>query len=298
MRHISASVLLFMSSIIGPPDALGQTSARISVDSVRVAVRELGLGAPSGARTLAMRIETIRRYGCLGYGIEHEFSRRADTLAFVLTRIIGPSRNVCLTQFAPAGLSRELPISAGHYTVIIREQSEQDLLDLDVTDSSFALSAKRVSFVVPDERLWWRFHSQAMALFCQNVNVARPVCDDVRRWLSTQAGVRELRFDQAGVNPYWPYSGDWSHSEARRGKSAGSDIAVSTFTYADDRILAVIQRCFPEIAAAIHNAVGVSLTLATGNGEQVRASSTRTNDEPHIEMPERVTTGPLCNGAR
>jgi hypothetical protein len=227
-------------------------------------------------------METVRQYGCLGFGIDHAFSQRGDTLLVELFGVSSPT-GVCPTALGPAVLRRELHLTPGRYALVIDYRGASDRLEVALTDSSMALTTIRGSFVEADERLRWRYPHRSFALYCQNVQVAQPVCEDVERWLSRQPGIFPLRFSPKGLNPYRP------------GVNT-SDEKVAFFRYADDRALERVRRCFAEIETRIRDAVGVALTVQTWTGADVTAWSGRSYDQPHIMMPAQVTAGPRCGG--
>jgi hypothetical protein len=281
--HLTRMALAIVAACIGTSSLSGQVARGDSIRKIRLVVEEGAPDKPHKEHALSLHMATIDQYPCLGFGIGHSFTRRRDTLEFVLSRIVAPNGD-CYAAIGPAELRRELPDSAGHYTLLIGTRTTQDRLELDISDSSFVLIAKRVSFTTADERLWWRRPPQSMAFYCENVNVALPVCDDIKRWLTVRPDVHRLRFGETGVNPYWPDS------------SKTPDFTVATFRYVDDSVLRVIRRCFAEVDTKIKEAVGVSLTIQTWKGERITAWSKRSYDEPHIPIPKRVTDGPACVG--
>jgi hypothetical protein len=283
-RHLTRIAMAIAAGCLGPSSLTAQVARGDSIGKIRLVVEEGAPDNPYKEHALSLHMATIDQYPCLGFGIGHSFTRRQDTLEFVLSRIVAPIGDLCNTAIGPAELRRELPVSAGHYTLLIGTRTTRDRIELDVTDSSFVLMAKQPSFIALDERVWWRRPTKSMAFYCQNVNVALAVCDDIKRWLAARADVQRVRFAGAGVNPYWPDS------------SKTPDLTVATFRYVDDSVVRAIRRCFAEVDIKIKQAVGVSLIIQTWKGERITAWSKRSYDEPHTAIPKRVTDGPACVG--
>jgi hypothetical protein len=251
------------------------------IERVRLTVRD-EIWIHDRPPTLVLVMETVRQFGCLGFGIDHAFRQRADTLYLELFGIPSGPR-ACPAMIGPAVLRRELHLAPGRYRLTIDYRGTSDLFELALTDSSSALTTERGSFVDADQRLRWRYPRRSFVLSCQNVQVAQPVCNDVARWLTHQSGIAALQFSPQGLNPYRP-------------GTTNPDEKVVFFRYTGDRALARVRRCFAEIETAIREAVGVALTVQTWTGVQVMAWSRRSYDQPHIAMPERVTAGPGCRG--
>lgn len=251
-----------------------------SLERVRLTVRD-EIWMQGKSPTLVLAMETVRQYGCLGFGIDHAFSRRDDTLQVELFGVSSP-KGPCPAALGPALMRRQLHLASGQYTLAIGYHGAWDLFDLVLTDSSAALATERSSFVEADQRLWWRYPPRSFALYCQNVHVARTVCDDVEHWMGHQSGISSLQFSPQGVDPY-------------RAGARNPDETVAFFRYTADRDLAGVRRCFAEIETVIGRVVGVALTVQTWTGVQITAWSGRSYDQPHITMPARVTAGPTCS---
>jgi len=254
----------------------------LPIERVRLTAHEQILaGRPP---TLVLTLETVRQYSCLGFGIDHAFTQRADTLRLTFFGVSAPM-GLCPTAFGPASTSRELHIPPGRYALVIDYRAASDSMALEVTDSSTKPTSERATFVEADERLRWRYPQRTFALFCGSIEVARSVCEDVRRWLLGRAGIAQLYLSPEGLNPYRPEPGK------------NSDEQAAFFRYANQKALGPVRRCFAEIEGQIRQAVGVFLTLRTWTGEQITAWSGRSYDQAHIAVPRRVTAGPTCTGA-
>ena len=254
------------------------------VGRIRLAVREPRREQGRNARALVFSMYTERQFGCLGYGIAHSFERRGNTLRIVLLGISGPG-GVCPTAVGPAEANLAVNLDAGRYSVVVEAQPDGkiDRLRLEVTDSSFKLVGQQLSFITPDERLWWRYPERVMALTCEGEEIrVRPVCDDFRRWLATRAGISVHRFGPAGVNPFWP-------------DTLSRDRRFWTFRVSDDRALTAVWDCLSEVNLQIQEAVGVGLGIETWKGDRYSIFSRRSFHERHIEIPQRVTAGPSCS---
>lgn len=233
---------------------------------------------------MVLGIETVQQYGCLGFRIRYSFVRRVDTLRVVLGAIERP-KDLCALMLGPATMGQVLALPSGHYVLLIQGGKVSDQLELVITDSSSNLVSKRTTFVAADERFWWRYPRNSLALFCENsLGVAKSLCADVHGWLTTQPGIVQLYFPPKGVNPYRPDS------------SLSGDQMLSVFRYRDPGALAVVRHCFSEIEVEIRETVGVALTIRTWTGDQITAWSRKSYHEPHIPVPARVTPGPACAG--
>lgn len=282
----SVAFVLALVALAGtrPQSALfAQATSRDSIARVRLVVREQ-IPGQNRPPILVLAMETLRQYPCLGFGVENSFRQRGETLQVGLVRVVAPD-GLCPQMIGPATLTRELHVAPGRYALLINYRSKTDVFTLDVTDSSAAVVTEKASYVEPDTRLRWRFPRRSFALFCENVLVARPVCEDVQRWLRRQVGITQLHLSSGGLNPYRPDS------------SGAPDQKVDVFRYAQDEVLDVVRRCFAEIEKRIRDAVGVFLTLRTWTGEEITAWSRKAYHDPHIPVPERVTAGPACAGA-
>jgi hypothetical protein len=253
------------------------------VGKVRLVVRDPRPEPRRTTRPLILSLETEKQYGCLGYGIWDRFERRDRALRVVLLGIQG-APPVCATAMGPAISSLPMDLEAGRYLLVVEAQSERraDSLWLDVSDSSVKLTAQRLSFITSDERLWWRYPQRVVALTCEGDEVrTRPVCDDFRRWVATRTGITVHAFGLGGVNPFWP-------------DTLKPDRRFYTFRVDDERVLAEIFDCLAEVNLAIKDAVGVGLGIETWKGDRHSIFSSRSFHEKHIEIPQRVTAGPIC----
>jgi len=250
----------------------------LPLEGVRLDLRER-LWTRLKPPTVVLTVETVTTYGCLGYGIDHRFSQRGDTMDLELFGV-SPPMSLCPAMLGPARMLRTLDVPPGHYMLLVRYRESPARFALDVTDSSTKVTTERADFVHADDRLRWRFPPRSLELTCGN---AGPVCDDVGRWLAHQPGISPFSFSPEGLNPYQPDAASDPNPERM------------LFRYANDEALAPVKRCFAEIEGRIREAVGLFLTLQTWKGERITAWSRRSFHEPHIGEPERVTTGPQCS---
>lgn len=245
-----------------------------AVGRVRMEVAEAVWRSPPA---LGITMSTVREFGCLGYAIEHDFRRDGSTLTLELTGVHNPSE-VCPAAIGPARLNRNLRVEPGRYTLVVRSGTLEDRFALEVTPAFTRLAAERAPrFVQADERVRWRFPPGSFALSCTNVQVAKPVCDDLEGWLARQPGIRRLSFGE-GANPYRPE------------RAPRPDEQASFWRY-EGAALGRVRRCLSVVEGEIREAVGVSLRVDTWDGQRITAWSTRSYHEPHIPMPARVTAG-------
>lgn len=244
----------------------------------------LGLGDQIATRLeppkLVLGVSTETTYGCLGYAIDHRLSQRSDTLDLELFGVAPPTGS-CPMMLGPARLERTLDIPPGHYTLVVRYREASGRFALDVTDASTKVTTEMAAFVRADEQLHWRFPPRSFALTCGSES-ARPICDEIGRWLAHQPGISPFSFPPDGLNPYQPDGG------------TDPDPERTLFRYTSDEVLMPVRRCFTEVAGRIREAVGVYVTLRTWTGDQITAWSNRSFDQPHIAVPEHVTAGPGC----
>lgn len=267
------------------PGALrAQTTPDTLFEPVRATVHER-VWVPGVLPSMVLEIQTVRQYSCLGFAIRYSFARRKDTLTVVIGGIERP-KDFCANALGPATMGQVLVLPSGRYVLLIQGGRVSDQLQLVITDSSSNLVTRRATFVEADERFWWRYPPHSVALFCENsLGVAKSLCADVHRWLAAQPGIVELYLPPNGVNPYRPDS------------SLSGDQMLSVFRYKDAGALEMVRGCFSEIEAEIRETVGVVLTIRTWTGDQYAVWSHRAYHEPHISVPERVTTGPRCAGS-
>lgn len=278
-RHLALCSAL---SAIGPQHVLAaQSDSLLPIEQVRVTVSET-VRAPGRAPTLVLTIETVRRYSCLGFDIRNSLTQRNDTLRLHLVGIVPPFE-ACPDVVGPAVMGRDLRLPIGRHTLLIDYRSRADTLTLAITDSSTLLTGVRTSFVEPDQRLRSRFPRSSFALFCDSTDHAHSICDDVQRWLSRQAGITQLQFPLAGLNPYRP---DASNAPDQR---------MALFRYANDAVLGRVRRCFREIKNQIRDTAQIALAIRTWTGEQITAASGRVSHEPHVQVSQDVTSGPVCS---
>jgi hypothetical protein len=236
-------------------------------------------------RPIVLSLRSERQFGCLGAFIDLTVGRKIDRLKLTLHGIAEPPA-VCATALGAAEANPVIEIEPGRYSLIVVAQPEglTDSLWLEVTDSSYKLVAGRLSFITADERLRWRYPPNVFALTCMGDEArTRPVCDDFRRWLAARPGVTVHAFAPDGVNPFRPDRVD-------------PDRRVWTFRAADARVLAAVLDCLGEVNDRIKEAVGVGLGIESWKGDRHSIFSTRTFDQPHIEIPQRVTGGARCDG--
>lgn len=235
-------LIVLLAACVGVAPLAAQVTRADTVGRILLTVREAEPDTSSRDEGIILHMETVEQYSCLGFAIGYAFTRRRDTLAFRLTRIVPPGM-VCPAAIGPAHLQQRLRLATGRYAILIDNHNIRDRFELDVTDSSFAVVQRSTHFATADDRLWWRRPQRSIAFACENVNVAFPVCDDVRHWLGEREDMRPLHFGTAGVNPYWPDS------------TRTPDLTVATFLIADDSVLPVLRHCFADVGVRISQAV-------------------------------------------
>lgn len=273
--------LVALTATRAPGVLSAQATSRDSIGRVRLVVSEQ-IRSRGRSPVLILEMSTLRQYSCLGYRIEHSLKQRGKALHVELLRVAGPG-GLCQQAMGPAILARQLDLVPGRYTLHISDGSKADRFTLDLTDSSTAVVTESASYVEPDTRLRWRFPRRSFALTCGVVPVALPVCEDVQRWLKRQTGISEVVFPPGGLNPYQAdLNGVPTHT-------------LNVFSYTRDRPFDAIRRCFAEIEERIRETVAVYLTLMW-NDDHLVIRSRKAYHERHVEVPERVTSGPACVG--
>lgn len=290
MRTSGRFLILSLALAFSPPgfELIAQANSLLPIEEVRAAVSER-ITASEGGPALELGIATVRTFGGLCFRIQNSLARRGDTVWVHLFGIARPRSArvaaLCPAMIGPATMVRPIRLPAGRYLLFIDYRNKTDSLTLTITDSSAILTGARTSFVHPDERLRWRFPRHSFAFFCENTEVGLLVCDDVERWLTRQPGITELRLSPQGLNPYWP---DTTNHPGQR---------IVVFGYTNDSVLGTIGRCFADIQNQIREVVGVFLTIRTWTGDRITAWSGRSYDQPHIQVPQYVTTGIVCRGS-
>lgn len=290
MRTPGTVLIISLALAIPPPgfELIAQSNSLLPIEEVRAAVTER-IAASEGGPILELGIATVRTFGGLCFRIQNSLARRGDTVWVHLLGIASPrtarAAALCPAMIGPATMVRPLPLRAGRYPLFIDFRNKKDTLTLTITDSSTILTGVRTTFVHPDERLRWRFPWHSFAFFCENTEVASLVCADVERWLTRQPGITELRLSPLGINPYWP---DTTNHPGQR---------MVVFGYTNNAVLGRIRGCFAEIQNEIREAVGVFLTIRTWTGDRITAGSARSLHQPHIQMPQTVTSGNVCRSS-
>jgi hypothetical protein len=183
----------------------------------------------------------------------------------------------------PAALARELELLPRKYLLLVTYRGRTDRLLLAISDTLISVTGLDSSLVEADERPRWRYPANSFVFLCANADRgARALCTDAESWLARQPGISRISFGLGAINPYTP-------------NPAGMpDYGSWYFRYDQPASFERLRLCFGGIDNAVHEAVGVGLTLHDWHRVQISAHSRKSNHEPHIEVPSRVSDIPAC----
>lgn len=232
-----------------------------------------------GARPrMFLELETANHYSCSNLEIDARLQRSNDTISVTLHGLVPD--NLCSPAFGPAHKVIPLGLSPGTYLLMISYENQMDRLQLFVSSTRLDLhSLGPTRFMQPDTASFWRPHPRSFLLSCGTPNVPE-LCADLAGWLERQSGIIRKPLPSTARIGFGRYAGTW-HSDYR------------LYEY-DDEALERVRRCIGHVAAAVAEAVGVSINLQTAAGEIIKAWSKRANHEKHIDTPRRVIDGVSC----
>ena len=228
---------------------------------------------------IELRLSTVAEHGCSDVGIRANVRRHTDTVVVQANGLVW-SGFWCDNAIGPARFTAPLDLAFGRYVLAVNANERTDFFDLQVSNDRIQLRpAMRVPIVtIADTTVFWRAPRYSFALSCGTYKYGPELCDDLGAWIERQRGVSRFFFTSGGRLPY-------------RIRSPTQYEETRYYTYRSDAVLPILRGCFPKIERQVKRAVGIMILLQTQNGELMKAQSTRSFDELHVEPPHRVTDG-------
>jgi hypothetical protein len=200
----------------------------VKPEKVRLTVGD-GQGDNGHNSSISMSIAVDPTKHCPWFGLDHYIEQRVDTIAIHVDGVAPPGR--CPTPIIH-GTGYRLELGTGRYIFAIDSHSDTNIVALDVTDTSVALTPRRVTFVDADRTVKWRIPSASFVLSCHRMAGDPRLCDALHEWVSRQPGIRRVQFAPGGVTPL-PH-----HFEEQR---------VTVYRYPDETIASKVRRCIASI---------------------------------------------------
>lgn len=215
-------------------------------------------GAPMG---VSLTLTTVREYGCLGYAVMGEWTRRGDTLALILDGVL-PPRGVCPTAMGPATRTWPLTVERGRHPVLITYRAARVLLELDRSDSLVQLRARSADPIVAavDERAHWLLTEGGFVLACGPARSPARLCEALHDWVAGVPGVARRAPVGAVTYPAWP----------REFNDAAN--VTAAYRVSDDDVMRVVMDCLASLRRFFADTRGTTLRVQTWRGEEVAAS--------------------------
>jgi hypothetical protein len=256
-------------------------TARAQEDPFQGAIR-LSVSEPLGARKVSrvtVTLATVGEYRCANYNIVTRQSRIADTVVIALLRV--SSDGWCTTAFGPAGGRIALPLGVGAHTLLLQRGETMDRVAVIVTPMRLMLRpVGTLAFIQLDTTVFRRPAARSFLVSCGTADVPE-LCEDFGRWLARQPGIVRRPLAPGERIAFSRQGGYW-HND------------YQLFGYTFNGALSSVRRCMRQMADTLRETVGAGVTLQTAEGEVLHAWSQRSNHEPHIPIPHKVSGSPGC----
>jgi hypothetical protein len=250
-------------------------AARVALLSAPTEVRirledsQVWTGAVPG---MVLAIEIDEAPHCPGFGLESRGEVHGDTLAI---HVDGAApKDTCPYAYWTPPMAYWREVAPGRYHVAIDYKADTNRFVALVSDTSFALSTIRSTFVTADERIRWRVPSGSFVLTCaRSLTVNRATCDVLREWAARRPGVQGITFDSTGVSPFRD---------------------ALAYRYADDDVLARTRACISTIKPGLRRGASVELQILPRSGAWVvdriddPRTATKVPEDPSCGLPSSI----------